>query len=263
MFAATGFNQQSIVKDNLVIYLDPNDKTSYPGTGTNWKDLSNINNNFTLYNGVGYSSNNGGYLTFDGADDYVYCTDISKRFGLATIPNGFTVCCVLKPNETSTSDVYTDAVIWGCADGNCLNSYELHKRSGFWGQIRQRWMINFYYNSTSLDLFAITFTMPSSGFNLVQITMGLSGSFFLTVNGEIPTADRLDYGGGIITTNVPATGSVTDFRAWLNNRPEIGIGTGNYGNTKDDIAGFFTYNRALTLQEHKQNYNALKPRFGL
>ena len=38
MFTATGFSQQDIVKDGLVLWLDANDKTSYPGTGTVWRD---------------------------------------------------------------------------------------------------------------------------------------------------------------------------------------------------------------------------------
>jgi hypothetical protein len=43
---------------------------SYPGTGNVWYDLSGNNNNFTLYNGVGYSTDNGGCLSFDGSNDY-------------------------------------------------------------------------------------------------------------------------------------------------------------------------------------------------
>jgi hypothetical protein len=60
-----------IVTTGLVLHLDAGDATSYPGSGTTWTDLSGNGNTGTLNNGVGYNSANGGYLTFDGSNDYV------------------------------------------------------------------------------------------------------------------------------------------------------------------------------------------------
>jgi hypothetical protein len=71
MFVATGFNQQDIVKDGLVLWLDANDKTSYSGTGTTWTDLSRGRNSGTLTNGPTFNSGSGGSIVFDGVDDYV------------------------------------------------------------------------------------------------------------------------------------------------------------------------------------------------
>lgn len=71
MFGATGFNQQDIVKDGLVLWLDANDKTSYPGTGTVWRDLSRSYNIGTLTNGPTFNSANGGSIVFDFSNDYV------------------------------------------------------------------------------------------------------------------------------------------------------------------------------------------------
>jgi hypothetical protein len=64
-------NGPKIVTDGLVLCLDAANRKSYPGTGTAWNDLSGNGNNGTLVNGVGYSSNNGGSLVFDGVNDYV------------------------------------------------------------------------------------------------------------------------------------------------------------------------------------------------
>ena len=64
-------NDASIITSTLVLYLDAGIATSYPGSGTTWTDLSGNGNNFTLYNGVGYSTTNGGVLTFDGTNDYI------------------------------------------------------------------------------------------------------------------------------------------------------------------------------------------------
>ena len=60
-----------IVENGLVLHLDAADTNSYPGSGTLWTDLSGNGNNGTLTNGPAYSSNNKGYFSFDGTDDYV------------------------------------------------------------------------------------------------------------------------------------------------------------------------------------------------
>ena len=61
-----------IVESGLVLCLDAGNTKSYPGTGTAWTDLSTVRNNCTLTNGPTYSASNGGYLSFDGTNDYVY-----------------------------------------------------------------------------------------------------------------------------------------------------------------------------------------------
>jgi len=55
--------------DSLGLYIDANQPTSYPQTGTTWFDLSGIGNNCGLYNGPTWNSN--GYIQFDGTDDFV------------------------------------------------------------------------------------------------------------------------------------------------------------------------------------------------
>lgn len=55
------------VTAGLVLNMDAGDTDSYPGTGTTWTNLVDNAQQFTLYNGVTYSSSNGGYLTFNPA----------------------------------------------------------------------------------------------------------------------------------------------------------------------------------------------------
>jgi hypothetical protein len=69
------YYQGNIVTTNLLVNLDAGNIVSYPGSGSIWYDLSGNNNHFTLYNGVGYSLDNGGCLTFDGSNDYVRSTN--------------------------------------------------------------------------------------------------------------------------------------------------------------------------------------------
>ena len=61
----------SIVRDNLVLYLDAANTKSYPGSGTTWKDISGKGNNGTLTNGPTFDSNNLGSIDFDGVNDHV------------------------------------------------------------------------------------------------------------------------------------------------------------------------------------------------
>jgi hypothetical protein len=63
-----------ISTDGLVLCLDAANSKSYPGSGTTWTDLSGNGNTGTLVNGVGYNSDNGGSLSFDGVDDVVTTT---------------------------------------------------------------------------------------------------------------------------------------------------------------------------------------------
>ena len=64
----------SIVTNGLALYLDAGNASSYPGSGTNWNDLSGNGRNGTLTNGPTYSATNGGSIVFDGTNDYVQCT---------------------------------------------------------------------------------------------------------------------------------------------------------------------------------------------
>ena len=71
---------EDVVEDGLVLYLDAGNNFSYPGSGTTWRDLSGNVNGGTLVNGVGYNSDNGGSLVFDGVIDYVNFSTYDYNF---------------------------------------------------------------------------------------------------------------------------------------------------------------------------------------
>ena len=64
----------TIITSGLVMNLDASNTLSYAGTGTTWTDLSGNGKNGILVNGPTYNSANGGYLQFDGINDYVNIT---------------------------------------------------------------------------------------------------------------------------------------------------------------------------------------------
>ena len=89
-----------IVTSGLILNLDAGNASSYPGTGTTWTDLSGNNNNGTLVNGVGYSSSNGGIMTFDGVNDFVNCGN-SSTFNQT---NALTLSTWVKINSLSSTN---------------------------------------------------------------------------------------------------------------------------------------------------------------
>ena len=68
----------SIVTSGLLFCVDAANPRSYPGSGTNWFQLSGSNNTGSIINGPTYNSANLGSLSFDGIDDYV---DFSANLG--------------------------------------------------------------------------------------------------------------------------------------------------------------------------------------
>ena len=61
----------SIVRDNIVLYLDAANTKSYPGSGTTWKDISGKGIDGTLTNGPTFDSGNKGSIVLDGSNDYI------------------------------------------------------------------------------------------------------------------------------------------------------------------------------------------------
>ena len=70
----------SLITDGLILNLDAGDASSYSGSGTTWTDLSGEGNHLTLSGSPSYSTDNGGYLNFDGSNDYGYFSSSITNF---------------------------------------------------------------------------------------------------------------------------------------------------------------------------------------
>jgi len=70
-----------LISSGLILNLDAGATDSYSGSGTTWNDAVNSFNG-SLVNGPTYSTNNGGYLIFDGSNDYAWSntTNIDSQF---------------------------------------------------------------------------------------------------------------------------------------------------------------------------------------
>jgi hypothetical protein len=80
LFAIPAPANAAVSSNGLILHLDAGNSSSYPGTGTTWTDTSGSGFNGTLTNGPTYSSSNGGYIGFDGSNDYVSFGNISTNF---------------------------------------------------------------------------------------------------------------------------------------------------------------------------------------
>lgn len=236
----SGVITPTIVTSGLYLHLDAGNPSSYPGTGTSWVDLTGNNRNGTLVNGVGYSSSNGGYLTFDGVNDYVNVSNTQACLGLKT---NFTIEVWTKLPDTNRFNTlfsygdgwnYSNDIIFFVAG----NKIEAQVNNGTDG------------SGTSLSSFT------STGWN--QLTMVFDG----TLTGN---ANRLKvYLNGVQQTltynyTVPTNNG--------QNSTLAGIGaysTGNFNNyALGNVAINRLYNKSLTASEILQNYNVNKTRFGL
>lgn len=223
----------SIVTDGLVLCLDAANKRSYPGTGTTWTDLSGNGNNGTLTNGPTFSAVNSGSIVFDGTNDRIDCGTSFNT--VITGTNNFTVSCWVYPENSQNQ--YAD--IWGnhiepykgivCQQNfNILNQYSVAWGTG------TTWAGNSYFNLITRLWNHLCFVRNGS-------------SSIVYLNGIVTISD-------INSTSISPN---TDFNF------QIGIGynltSSRFFNGK--ISNFNLYNRALTANEVRQNYNATRGRF--
>jgi len=223
-----------IITDGLVLCLDAGNTKSYPGSGTTWTDLSGNGSNGTLVNGVGYSGDNLGSLSFDGADDY--CR-ISNASVLNSIGAGdFTVSMwIYRATNPPTGN---GEMLYQCSDLNdgfviCVST------TSFRIATRDRQSTN---NNTTF----IGGIFTAGVWNNVVLTKSNT-----TYNGY----SQGIYKGGF--TSYQDVSTTTGF---------VDIGRVNWwgpSHWEGNISIVNTYNRALTASEIQQNFNALRGRFSI
>jgi hypothetical protein len=226
MFTATGFNQQDIVKDKLLFWLDVNDKTSYPGTGNTWKDLSNIKNTGTLINDPTYDPSNGGSIVFNGIDEYVDVPYNASQFGLGTGDFTFNVWY----NNSGGGDfqrIFTIGIF------NVGGNFQFERGGSDRVVVHVNGSFNIYSTPNTAGIWYNFTVVRSAG----TVSVYKNASFI---------------GSNIQSGNITNTDNI-----------QIGRDSayGVYFPGKIPVVNL--YNKALTTSEITQNYNAQKGRFGL
>ena len=224
-----------IVTDGLVLCLDAADNNSYPGTGTTWTDLSGNGNNGTLTNGPTFNSANKGSVVFDGTNDYVSNTLSSS------LSSSFTFICFVKPT------------VIGNTIGQGFLVSEVSSYGNYWaflGTYQNKWHWGCYDGAN--NPYINSNATPSSG-----VWKHIAGVRNLTANTIYFYIDGvLDSSLNHSTLSIPTYGA-------FNIGGQVSQPAGQNRLSSSQIALAQVYNRALSVSEIAQNYNATKGRFNL
>jgi len=195
-----------------------------------WYDLCS-GNNAALFNGVSYSSSNGGTLVFDGSNDYASISSVQVAPGTGAFTWNFWV----KLNDLTTYSIPFS----GAGSNSNYGVISMDPRVGgglIYYALATR--INDSNNSFGSSWWYITFT--GNG--------GSNGSRNLKLYRNAVQA------GSTYTYDYNFTATT----------PNIGANHDSYAELmRGNIANVSYYNRALLESEITNNYNALKGRFGL
>jgi hypothetical protein len=216
-----------IIQSNLVFCLDAGNTKSYPGSGTNWFDLTKNNNKGALTNGPTFNSANGGSIVFDGIDDTVNITPIDLR-------TTFTYESWVNMNTVNGFAFL--------GQGTTTNNNGLH----IW-----------YISATS-----IRFGMHANDTDVTSLTTAANTWYHYAFTYSHTTP----YTKEIYINAIKQIGTPQQTQAQYTGTGTLRIGAtyssaGNYATGKIAYSKF--YNRILTATEILQNYNATKSRFGL
>ena len=232
-----GHAAPNIVEDGLVFYVDAANPRSYPGSGTTATDTIN-NLSGTLENGTIYSTGGVGSFYYGGGDEYIsLSTDLLTHVSNVET---LTICQWAKP--AASNDFMTlghvDTHPASRMNFGTWNNGNIIYNIGTTGDSRGCAIYKAYTNWDNWSYWCCTYDKNQ-------------GSFADRLKGYIDGVDP----GGWTETGASSfnTGTITNF--------DLGY-VGQYGAYSYGYQGpVQIYNRALSAQEIKQNYNALKSRF--
>jgi hypothetical protein len=220
---AVGYNP-SIVSDGLVFFLDAANTRSYSGSGVTANGLvGGIGG--TLVNGVGFTSSDNGYFSFDGTNDYMDC----GYNALINNATQWTFECWYK-----SSSINTEGMLFSTFT-NTPSNLGYH--------------IEIFQSKLMLQIW------PASTYTQSTITLSNNIWYQLIVT----------YNSGLVSYYVKGESAGTASYTFTSSSANLLIGkwpTNNYY-LNGQLASVRFYNRALTQQEILQNFNATRFRYGI
>lgn len=228
-----------IVRDNLVLHLDAANPKSYPGNGTTWYDLSGNGHHGTLINFPTFDSSAKGFTGFN-TNEYI---EIGNN-PYVNIPTGTQDRTIIASFRTASNiSGYQHILHYGTASSS--SSYGLALLSGYLGNHTWSGNSNFSNNALSINADYIA-AVRFSNTNDPKNDFFVNDVFGNTGYGQGKTADY-----GINTGQV-----------FL---PKIGTRISTYAEPFDDgvIKSVLIYNRFLSDNEIKQNFEAFRGRYGI
>lgn len=217
-------NYEEIVTSGLTLLLDAGFTPSYPKSGTSWTDLSFSGNNGTLTNGPTFSSTNGGSIVFDGVDDYVQCV------GSPTL-TAATFVTWIKRNGDQTQ---YDGILFSRGTNVTGMNFQSSNQLGY-----------HWNNAADTYNWASGLTIPNSTWCMIAVSVSTnSATGYLCQTSGITTATNTTSHASSILNDIKIAQDDAGSRFFNGN-----------------IAISQLYNRALSITEITQNFNAQKDRF--
>jgi len=225
---------KGIIQDGLVLNIDAGVSASYPGSGTTWTDLSSIGGSLTAYNNPVYTEQS---FNFDGASDYFQTTRTDLKAGTFAYQQ---ITCILwvKPGAAISSGIQQNNLItventFEISIGNLSNGFSALQ----YASVPWAW----YGTSTN--------TLANDKWNMIAFVHATAGRW-LYVNGE-----QVFYRGD--------TGNLTAGSGGWPYLTLMGRYTGTGSPAEGQLSVVQLYNRTLSVSEIKQNFNALRNRYGI
>ena len=213
--------------NNLIVYLDARNTSSYPGTGTLWTDLQG-NNNGTLVNGPTYNSTEKSIVT-DGVNDYILLSSVA---GTGTATQSFTYELWVKPDDT-------DGNIMSMSSANPQTDWNMPPIAAETGRFRGKiWSNDYLYSTTPFN--------QGQWYQVVLVWDFANTTQSLYIDGVLNDSQSgVSYLSSGVDNNIffgqqnPGADNTGDFR-------------GEYGIIR-------LYNTALTSSQVLNNFNAINP----
>jgi len=226
-----------IVTDGLVLLLDAANPKSYPGSGTTWYDISGNENNMTLSNTP--TINECGIL-FDGVNQYASGTGMPSF----SLDSNYSIEIIFRMMTLPTAEFSNNSHVFLGQMGNnhtifvypqennkssigmCYDDSRYNTKHKSSKQIESTEWVNFHVNGYGSTL----------------------GDLEYYINGMLDTSRF---------TSADTNGSEYSSTYYLGRDTRFNT----YSNI--EISSIKIYNRVLTANEIKQNYNVLRGRFNL
>ena len=231
-----GWRGPNIIKDGLVLYLDPGSPNSYFNkTSTTIQDISGNSYNSTLVNGPIYETSGSGSIRLDGTNDTISIPAHPTASGL-TLSFWLNI-------TSSYSNIQT--IIGDGAQSNTVGYIWIYRTSPNVAQYQ-------FATSTVRSLLNDT--------NLFSGSLDTWANYVFTADYTSPPSGTLSmYKNGTLSS----TATYSSINTPLSRTRYIGTYDGANFALPGNMGQYLEYNRALSAVEILQNYNATKTRFGL
>ncbi len=239
--SATGY--VTSCTSSIISLYDASTTLSYPGTGTSLFDISGNGRDATLVNGVGFSTQGGGSLFFDGSNDFVDAGDVVRGRTSLSVEVWFKTT----DTRTGSNGTYHNPAICGTQHGSGVSGdFILSVKAGKLG----------FYRELGGNGFIDTGVTVSDGtWKHVVFTKSTAGAIVLYINGT-----QVYSGSGF--TSAFRTSDVVRFN-WEFGRTLWFPEDANMLRFNGNIAVHALYANVLTASEGTSAFNARRTRFGL